>query len=75
MNRHEIALNKIKEGTVIPATPLSLDNDRKFNEKGQRVLMRYFLNAGVGAIAGVCGPIEQAVKEAELAKSLGFDDI
>lgn len=119
MNRHEIALNILKEGTVIPATPLALDNNRQFNEKGQRLLMRYFLNAGVGAIAtavhttqfeirqpeynlyepiltlvseeidkfeqqtgkviakvaGVCGPIEQAVKEAEIAKRLGFDAV
>ncbi len=119
MNRQERALQILKEGTVIPATPLCLDNDRKFNEKGQRTLMRYYLNAGAGAIAtavhttqfeirlpqynlyetilklvseeidafeqakdtvvakvaGVCGPIEQAVKEAELAKSLGFDAV
>ena len=104
-------------GTVIPATPLCLDADRKFNEKAQRRLIRYYLNAGVGGlavavhttqfeirdpevnllkpvlriakeeasafeaktgktvllVAGVCGPIEQAVKEAELASSMGYD--
>ncbi len=119
MNRHEIALQKLKEGTVIPATPLALDDNRCFDEKGQRLLMNYYLNCGVGGIAtavhttqfeirkpevalfepvlrivseeidkfekandtvivkvaGVCGPIEQAVKEAELAKQYGFDAV
>jgi len=119
MNRHEIALNKLKCGTVIPATPLALDENRCFDEKGQRLLMNYYLNCGVGGIAtavhttqfeirkpeialfepvlrivseeitkfeeknntvivkvaGVCGKIEQAVKEAELAKKYGYDAV
>ncbi len=119
MNRHEIALKKLKEGTVIPATPLALDHNREFNEKGQRLLMNYYLQCGVGGIAtavhttqfeirdpkinlfepvlklvseeidkfeqenqtvivkvaGVCGPIEQAVKEAKLAKKYGYDAV
>lgn len=119
MNRHEIALKKLKEGTVIPATPLALDHNREFNEKGQRLLMNYYLHCGVGGIAtavhttqfeirdpevnlfepvlklvseeidkfeqenqtvivkvaGVCGPIEQAVKEAKLAKKYGYDAV
>lgn len=119
MNRHEIALQKLKEGTVIPATPLALDENRCFDEAGQRLLMNYYLNCGVGGIAtavhttqfeirkpeialfepvlkivseeidkfekqndtvivkvaGVCGKIEQAVKEAELAKQYGFDAV
>lgn len=119
MNRHEIALKKLKEGTVIPATPLALDENRKLNEKGLKLLMNYYLNCGVGGIAtavhttqfeirkpeinlfepvlkivseeidkfekkndtvivkvaGVCGPKEQAVKEAELAKKYGYDAV
>ncbi len=119
MNRHEIALSKLKAGTVIPATPLALDENRRFDEKGQRLLMNYYLNCGVGGIAtavhttqfeirkpeialfepilkivseeidkfekkndtvvvkvaGVCGKIEQAVAEAELAKKYGFDAV
>ena len=119
MNRHEIALKKLAEGTVIPATPLALDENRKLSEDGQRLLMKYYLNCGVGGIAtavhttqfeirnpeinlyepilklvseeidkfeqendkvivkvaGVCGPIEQAVKEAELAKKYGYDAV
>ncbi|MGI5855624.1 MAG: dihydrodipicolinate synthase family protein [Candidatus Merdivicinus sp.] len=104
-------------GTVIPATPLCLDKNRKFNETAQRRLIRYYLKAGVGGlavavhttqfeirdpevnlfepvlrvayeeakafeaatgktiilVAGVCGPIEQAVREAGLAASIGYD--
>lgn len=119
MNRHDIALQKLTKGTVIPATPLALDDNRKLNEKVLRRLMNYYLNCGVGGIAtavhttqfeirepeinllepvlklvseeidkfekknetvivkvaGVCGPVEQAVKEAELAKSYGYDAV
>ena len=31
MNRHEKALEILKNGTVIPATPLALTKDRKFH--------------------------------------------
>jgi hypothetical protein len=36
---------------VIPATPLALNAHRKFDERRQRALMRYYLDAGVGGIA------------------------
>lgn len=51
MNRHEKALEILKHGTVIPATPLALTKGRQFDEKGQRLLIRYYLNAGSGGIA------------------------
>jgi dihydrodipicolinate synthase/N-acetylneuraminate lyase len=44
---HDI-LNK---GTVIPAIPLALDARRKFNEKRQRALIKYYLSAGAGGVA------------------------
>lgn len=119
MNRHEKALEILAKGTVIPATPLALDENRNLNEKGLRLLMNYYLNCGVGGIAtavhttqfeirqpefnlfepvlkivseeidkfeeknntvivrvaGVCGPVEQAVKEAKLAKEYGYDAV
>ncbi|MEK9986295.1 MAG: dihydrodipicolinate synthase family protein, partial [Opitutae bacterium] len=102
------------DGIVIPAHPLALDADRKFNERRQRALTRYYLDAGAGGVAvgvhttqfnirdpqhgllkpvlelaaetvdstngkgmikvaGLCGPTAQAVAEAELAASLGYD--
>ncbi len=51
MGRHELALEKLAKGTVIPATPLAIDENRKFDEKRERILMRYYLNAGVGGVA------------------------
>ena len=119
MTRHETALKKLHEGTVIPATPLALTEDHKLDEKGQRLLMNYYLDCGVGGVAtavhttqfeihkpevgmlepvlrivseeidryeretgkvivkvaGVCGPLEQAVKEAALAKQYGYDAV
>jgi len=45
------AKNIINKGAVIPAIPLALDGQRKFNEKRQRTLIRYYLNAGAEGIA------------------------
>ncbi len=42
------ALNR---GVVIPALPLALDKYRKLDEKRQRALMRYYLDAGAGGVA------------------------
>ena len=51
MDRHIKALEILHNGTVIPATPLALDENRNFDEEGQRLLMRYYLNSNVGGIA------------------------
>ena len=51
MLRHEKALKILAEGTVIPATPLALDENRQFDEKQQKILTRYYLEAGSGGIA------------------------
>ncbi len=103
-------------GQVIPAHPLALDQQRRFSEKHQRALARYYFAAGTGGIAvgvhstqfeirdpqynlfqpvlelamatitaelratpreyamiaGVCGQTPQAIREAELARSLGY---
>ncbi len=39
------------EGHVIPAHPLALDAARVFDERHQRALTRYYLDAGAGGIA------------------------
>ena len=51
MNKHKKALKILHKGTVIPAIPLSLDENRKYDEAGQRLLTRYYLEAGSGGIA------------------------
>jgi dihydrodipicolinate synthase/N-acetylneuraminate lyase len=103
-------------GHVIPAQPLALDANRKFSERHQRAITRYYVAAGIGGLAvgvhstqfeirepqhglfkpvlelasrtideelaksprpfikisGICGRTDQAVREAGLAKSLGY---
>jgi dihydrodipicolinate synthase/N-acetylneuraminate lyase len=103
------------EGTVIPAHPLALNEDRSLDEEGQRRLTNYYMDAGAGGIAvgvhttqfeirdpefnlyervlrlaveevnkknlarpfikvaGICGQTSQAVEEAQIASSLGYD--
>lgn len=108
-------MKNLKEGVVIPAHPLALTEERKLDEKRQKALTRYYIEAGAGGIAvgvhttqfeihnpkvgllkpvleismeaikeykvedkmvkvaGICGRTEQAVKEAEIARTLGYD--
>jgi len=104
------------EGHVIPAQPLALDANRRFSERHQRAITRYYVAAGTGGLAvgvhstqfeireprhglfrpvlelasrtideelarsprpfikisGICGRTDQALREAELAVSLGY---
>lgn len=102
----------LADGCVLPAHPLALDADRRLDERRQRALTRYYVDAGAGGvavgvhttqfgirqagllrpvleltrdtldevaadrpflrIAGVCGDVQQAVQEAELAAECGF---
>jgi len=108
---------QLKSGVVIPAHPLALTPSRTLDERRQRALTRYYMDAGAGGIAvgvhttqftirdprhglyqpvltlaaetaraslaksprsfvmvaGLVGKTDQAVAEAEIAKSLGYD--
>lgn len=44
-------LQILNAGTVIPAHPLALNDDKTFDEEGQRKLTRYYLNSGAGGVA------------------------
>ena len=102
----------LDRGVVIPASPLALTAERKFDPRRQKALWRYYRAAGAGGvaigvhttqfairdpkiallkpllelaadelagaddfvrIAGVCGPTDQATREATLAQNTGFD--
>ncbi len=103
--------DRLLDGVAIPAHPLALTAGRKLDERRQRALSRYYLDAGAGGlavgvhttqfairdpavglfrpvlelamdemrqrgvvkVAGVCGATPQAVAEAELARTLGYD--
>jgi len=101
----------LRAGTVIPAQPLALDAQRRFDNRRQRALTRYYIDAGAGGlavgvhttqfeirdvglyepvltlamesarawtdrplvmIAGVVGRTEQALREAQIARNLGY---
>ncbi|MDQ8005896.1 MAG: dihydrodipicolinate synthase family protein [Pedobacter sp.] len=105
----------LQQGTVIPAHPLALKENRTIDEEQQRLLTRYYVASGAGGIAvgvhstqfeirdpgvnlfatvlqwaaeeiskanlnrpflkiaGICGPTAQAMTEAKIAVSLGYD--
>lgn len=104
-------LAQLRAGTVIPAHPLALDPDRRFDRQAQRALSRYYIDAGSGGlavgvhstqfqirdvglyrpvlelaaetaktwtdrplvlVAGLVGGTEQAVKEAQTARAIGY---
>ena len=44
-------INALKSGIVIPALPLALNSSRKMDERRQRALLRYYLDAGAGGLA------------------------
>jgi len=41
----------LQKGVVIPALPLALNKNRQFDERRQRALLQYYLDAGAGGIA------------------------
>lgn len=41
----------LRNGVVIPALPLALNTNRKMDERRQRALIRYYLDAGAGGLA------------------------
>jgi hypothetical protein len=54
LHRGELPANVsrlLRAGTVIPAQPLALDADRRFDPKRQRALTRYYVDAGAGGLA------------------------
>ena len=44
-------LARLRRGTVIPAHPLALDANRKFDPVRQKALARYYIDAGAGGLA------------------------
>jgi hypothetical protein len=115
VNKPLHALRKrLLEGLAIPACPLALTAERRFDDRHQRALVRYYVAAGAGGLAvgvhttqfqiheprvglyrpvlalaaetsqqyadksfvrlaGLVGDTAQALREAEVALSLGYD--
>lgn len=44
-------MTALHKGVVIPALPLALNKERKLDQRRERALMRYYLDAGAGGVA------------------------
>ena len=62
---HDIAA-LLREGAVIPAHPLALDARRRLDERRQRALARYYLDAGSGGLAVGVHATQFAIRETGL---------
>lgn len=56
----------LRAGTVIPAHLLALDADRRLDERQQRALSRYYLDAGAGGLAVGVHATQFAIRDAGL---------
>ena len=56
----------LRRGTVIPAHPLALNGQRKLDERRQRALARYYIDAGSGGLAVGVHATQFAIREAGL---------
>jgi dihydrodipicolinate synthase/N-acetylneuraminate lyase len=59
-------LDLLRRGTVIPAHPLALNARRQLDERRQRALARYYLDAGSGGLAVGVHATQFAIREAGL---------
>jgi dihydrodipicolinate synthase/N-acetylneuraminate lyase len=60
------ALAAFRAGTVIPAHPLALDAGRRLDERRQRALTRYYVDAGAGGLAVGVHTTQFAIRDAGL---------
>ena len=60
------SLALLKRGTAIPAHLLALDGERRFDQRRQRAMSRYYLDAGVGGLAVSVHSTQFAIREAGL---------
>ncbi len=56
----------LARGVVIPAHPLALDAERRLDERRQRALSRYYIDAGAGGLAVGVHTTQFAIREAGL---------
>ena len=54
---------QLASGLVIPACPLALNSARKFDERRQRALVRYYIDAGAGGLAVGVHTTQFAIRE------------
>ena len=63
MNRTPAICAALQQGLVIPASPLALNASRKWDERRQRGLWRYYLAAGAGGLALAVHTTQFAIRD------------
>ncbi len=63
MNKSETWRSTLAAGAVIPAHPLALNQQRQLDERRQRALSRYYLDAGSGGLAVGVHTTQFAIRE------------
>ncbi|WP_028602452.1 dihydrodipicolinate synthase family protein [Ottowia thiooxydans] len=63
-------LDLLSNGTVIPAHPLALDENRVFDRRRQRALTRYYIDSGVGGLAVGVHTTQFAIRERGLYETV-----
>jgi dihydrodipicolinate synthase/N-acetylneuraminate lyase len=58
--------DRLQAGVVIPAHPLALNAQRKMDERRQRALTRYYLDAGAGGVAVGVHTTQFAIRKPEI---------
>jgi hypothetical protein len=59
-------LQTIRKGIVIPAHPLALTSERRLDERRQRALSRYYVEAGAGGLALGVHTTQFAIREPKI---------
>src|SRR6516165_4172161 len=59
-------LSLLRQGSVVPAHPLALGPDRRFDKQSQRAISRYYVDAGSGGLAVGVHSTQFAIREAGL---------
>ena len=62
MNAFEV----LRQGVVIPASPLALNAQRRWDERRQRALWRYYIAAGAGGIAVGVHTTQFAIRDPQI---------
>src|SRR4051812_12210525 len=73
LNRSDLpqdVLSLLAQGAVIPAHPLALDAQRRFDRRRQRALTRYYIDAGAGGLAVGVHTTQFAIREKGLYETV-----
>lgn len=64
------AYDALREGLVIPASPLALTSERRLDERRQRALWRYYSAAGAGGVAVGVHTTQFAIRDCGMYRPL-----